>query len=116
MAWTENPRDEQASRLREGRRKALALLEKAYSAFVTRGSDRTVPDSEQPDSDTKKKRATPLEGLRSVMAFAGVGPNALAVTADGTTSGILEYSKGKADKVRYLAPSCDVFALAGVPV
>ena len=108
LAWTEDPRDDDATKLRQARKKALTLLEKSYNAFAARGY---AEKSSEPGS----VRSSPLDGLRNVMAFAGIGPSSLGASSEATTGGILKALTVKAKKVRYLEPGEDVFALAGLP-
>ncbi|QTK81961.1 Hypothetical protein AT6N2_L1146 [Agrobacterium tumefaciens] len=107
LAWTEDPRDDYANQLRQARKTALTLLEKSYNAFAARGYAETsaVPGSQ---------RSSPLDGLRNVMSFAGIGPSSLGANSEATTGGILKALIAKAEKVRYLEPGEDVFALAGL--
>ncbi|MCP2158597.1 MBL fold metallo-hydrolase [Agrobacterium tumefaciens] len=111
LAWTEDPRDEQANRLRQGRKAAIALLEKSYNAFVARGY---AAATERPDDVAVPSKRSPLDGLRNVMSFAGVGPGSLGAGSDATTGNILKTLKAKAAVVRYLEPGENAFALAGL--
>ncbi len=113
LAWTEDPLDEQANRLRRGREAAMALLEKSYNAFAARGFAQEV-DLEKDKVEIDGKHASALDGLRNVMSFSGIGPSSLGATAAATTAGILSALKAKAQSVRYLEPGQDVFELAGL--
>lgn len=111
LAWTEDPRDEQANRLRQGRKAALALLERSYKAFAARGYAATT---ERWGEASVPLKSSPLDGLRDVMSFAGVGPNSLGAASEATTANILKALKAKAAVVRYLEPGENAFALAGL--
>ncbi|NEJ11029.1 hypothetical protein GR238_37640, partial [Rhizobium leguminosarum] len=113
LAWTEDPRDDQANRLRQGRKTAMALLEKSYHAFAARGFAQEA-DLEEDQGEDGGKHTSPLDGLRNVMSFSGIGPSSLGAAAAATTAGILNDLKAKAQSVRYLEPGQDVFALAGL--
>ncbi|MBY5693632.1 hypothetical protein HFO41_33280 [Rhizobium leguminosarum] len=113
LAWTEDPRDDQANRLRQGRKTAMALLEKSYNAFAARGFAQEA-NLEEDQGEDGGKHTSPLDGLRNVMSFSGIGPSSLGATAAATTAGILSDLKAKAQSVRYLEPGQDVFALAGL--
>lgn len=110
LAWTEDPRDERANRLREGRRRAMALIERSYAALT--GLVANVPRAD-PDDDDEGPDA--LAGLRGLMAFSGIGPDAMSVAPNATTASILQSLREKAKRVRFLSPGGKVVAIPGAP-
>jgi hypothetical protein len=72
LAWTEDPRDDQANRLRAGRAQAMSLLERSYTALTGLMSSGDRPDDDAED-DKPSGRPSALDGLRGLMAFSGRG-------------------------------------------
>lgn len=108
LAWTEDPRDEQAMRLRAGREKVKTLLAKSYTAFANYKSFMSHPgysDDEDPsEAEGEPLEPGPLDELSNVLAFAGIGPDGPGVKSAASTTAILERLKLKAERVRYLTP------------
>jgi hypothetical protein len=100
LAWTEDPGDELASRLREGHRRALSGL-RAVSEHLQR------PAAAGPLSERLQGLAQRLDGL---LGFFGAGPTQ-------TTRAALDYLKQHPShpKVRYHRPGDPPLALPGAP-
>jgi hypothetical protein len=113
LAWTEDPRDDQANRLRAGRAQAVALLERSYTALT--GLISSADRSDENEADEGDRRPSPLEGLRGLMAFFGRDPGGSPVPDNTSTSDILEFLRTKANLVRFLSPGGDAIPLAGLP-
>jgi hypothetical protein len=116
LAWTEDPRDEQANRLRAGRSQAMALLERSYTTLAgIIGSEHQPEDDEVEAGESPSDRPSALDGLRGLMAFSGRDPGQPAAFADSSTVGILDYLRAKAKRVRFLSPGGDTIPLANSP-
>nr|WP_129545735.1 MBL fold metallo-hydrolase [Methylorubrum zatmanii] len=113
LAWTEDPRDERANRLREGRKRAMALIENSYTALADLV---TSPQASSEDREEEEDEDGPdaLAGLRGLMAFSGIEPDTVSAAPDATTAGILEHLRGKATRVRFLRPGGNALPIAGV--
>jgi hypothetical protein len=115
LAWTEDPRDDQANRLRAGRTQAMALLERSYAALVGLISSEYRTDDYEVDEGESPNRPSALDGLRGLMAFSGRDPGQPLASADTSTAGILDYLRSKAKRVRYFGPGREAFRLVGLP-
>jgi hypothetical protein len=115
LAWTEDPRDDQANRLRAGRAQAMALLERSYTALTGLMSSEYRPDEDDTEEDKPSGRASLFDGLRGLMAFSGRDPGQSAAPTDATTAGILEFLRTKAKHVQYFSPGSDAFPLVNLP-
>ncbi|CAO4171677.1 MBL fold metallo-hydrolase [Methylorubrum populi] len=110
LAWTEDPRDERANRLREGRKRAMALIERSFTALTG-----LVASVSRADMEDDEEQPDALAGLWGLMAFSGIGPDGLSAAPGATTADILRYLQGKAGRVRFLRPGGNTVAIAGHP-
>ncbi|MDX7952436.1 hypothetical protein P7D22_14795 [Lichenihabitans sp. Uapishka_5] len=112
LAWTEDPRDEQAAKLRTGRAQAMALLERSHSALAALMS--SEPSTDDDDEAPTEGRSNGLEALKGLMAFSGRDPSQPPAAPGGSTGEILAYLRGKAKRVTYLQPGGAPRAFNGV--
>lgn len=112
LAWTEDGKDETARRLREGRKKALAVLERSFIRLAAMiGPGAADPEGDDEEQAGGSEGPPELAALRGLMAFSGRDP----LLAPGSpTSEILESLKARAGKVRYLVPGEEAFQLPGL--
>jgi beta-lactamase superfamily II metal-dependent hydrolase len=115
LAWTEDPRDDQANRLRAGRTQAMTLLERSYTALAGLISREYRPGDDEAEEEEPLSRPSALDGLRGLMAFSGRDPGQPAALADTSTAGILEFLRTKAKRVRFFSPGGDAFPLVDLP-
>ncbi len=97
MAWTENPADPLANRIRAERAERLARL----TAFVGAAHAAGLA----PDDLT--------EGIDNLLGFFGV--SALAGAPGNSTKAAMEFARGLSTQIRYVRPSDDPLALPDVP-
>jgi hypothetical protein len=115
LAWTEDPRDDQANRLRAGRAQAMSLLERSYTALAGFISSADRSEENEVEEGESLRRPSPLDGLRGLMAFFGRDPGQSPMSGNTSTTDILEFLRTKANHVRYFSPGGDAIPLAGLP-
>lgn len=102
LAWTEDPSDPDATRLRTRRHKTLDLLmrlDKHYSQTPIAEEDEDPEDA----GESMQPERTP-DNVNQLFAFTGETGMGVAGQKRMTTGDILSYLKKKADKVRYFVP------------
>lgn len=119
LAWTEDPRDELAMRLRAHRRRAAAMLERSFgnvAALLEGGA--AEDDEEEEDAEEAATMGPPkaVTGLLGLMSFLGFDPDAALAATSSSTASILEGLKVKAKTVRYLKPGAATFHIPGTDV
>lgn len=115
LGWTEDPRDELARKLSDGRAKALAIVCKGRDAALAMPSSGAEFESElEPEEDHP---AVDL-GFAELLTFLGIAPGdvgpALAARARATTATIFDRLRAKAKLVRYFRPGVDPVPVAGL--
>ncbi|TKV80099.1 MBL fold metallo-hydrolase [Bradyrhizobium elkanii] len=104
LAWTEDRRDEQARRLREGREQAMRVIDRSFTALTGLLAPDFDPDAAEEEELAPSSASMPLDGLTGLMAFVGAEqPGNMLLAAERTTS-ILDRLRAKAESVKFLSP------------
>lgn len=120
LAWTEDPRDELARRLGEGRSRALNIVRKGRQAAMAIASAEARSRRDlSPELESTEEERVDDAAFAGILAFAGLdgsdlGANA-ATAARSKTAPILDFLRSKAKTVRYFTPGVDPVAVAGLP-
>ncbi|MGY3487894.1 hypothetical protein ACVW1C_005777 [Bradyrhizobium sp. USDA 4011] len=104
LAWTEDRRDEQARRLREGREQAMRVIDRSFSALTALLAPEFDPDAAEEEESEPSSASMPLDGLTGLMAFVGADQPGYMLPAAERTTSILDRLRAKAETVKFLSP------------
>lgn len=112
LAWTEDRRDEQARRLREGREKAMKVIDSSFdalSALLEPDADPSFGDDEEASTSMS---SLPLNSLTGLIAFAGADRGDM-IAASQRVNSIIDQLRQKAERVKFLQPGSPVISVGG---
>ncbi|MCP1854513.1 MULTISPECIES: MBL fold metallo-hydrolase [unclassified Bradyrhizobium] len=108
LAWTEDRRDEQARRLREGREQAMRVIDRSFNALTALLAPEFDPDAAEEEEFEPPSASMPLDGLTGLMAFVGAEQPGDMLSAAARTTSILDQLRAKAETVKFLAPGGEI--------
>lgn len=115
LAWTEDSRDEQARRLREGRNRAMRVIDRSFDALAALLEPDIASDEDDDEEAVPSAPPAPLDGLTGIMAFLGAETGTTLAAASVRSASIIDDLRKKADHTRFLSPGGDPVRIDGAP-
>jgi hypothetical protein len=113
LAWTEDSRDEQARRLREGRNRAMRVIDRSFDALAALLEPDITNDEDGDEETSTSPTPAPLNGLTGIMAFFGAEAGTTLAAASERTASILDDLRKRAKRTRFLSPGADPVRIEG---